>query len=342
MYVTHRAPGRPNLITEAEAAGEVFTAGFSMLMNSTKPSLTLVANPVAGRGRVADRIDSIKDRFFRKGFEVETLFTSGNGDHEKLTLPLNSSSSVVAVGGDGTVNTVLHTILSTSGTRGAHELPAIGVIPFGTGNAMIPAFGIPNSLDEAVETITSQHTREVDVGLVSRNGIINKVLLLWLGAGFDGVLMHTVSETRSGPLGLRGLFGRIPLAFTRVLRYPFHEIKVTLDDQPAFTCRSAMIANVGPLPLTANVAPFADASDGLFDVITTSNVRLGAWFRMSLAALRHRLDRVEGVNYLRARRVKLQAEGRVPVHIDGDAAGNLPLEVQIKPKAIRLIVPSTS
>lgn len=326
------------------AAGSAAFVDFisSSPMTKHNPRLLLVANPVAGRGRVATQISGIQNRFLALGFEVKTIFTSGVNDHAKLRLPLNPAESIVAVGGDGTVNTVLHSLLAAADGRSAKDLPAVGVIPFGTGNAMVPAFGIPRNISAAIRTIQAGRTRDVDVGLVARDGVLQRVFLLWLGAGFDGVLMHTVAETRTGTLGLARLLGRIPAAFIRIWKYPFHEIEVALDDQPAFTCRSAMIANVGHLPLHANVARFADASDGALEIITTSNDRLWAWTRMALAALRHRLDDAKGVNYLRGTRVRLRASGSVPVHIDGDAAGTLPLEVQIKPRAIRLIVPDSA
>ncbi len=302
-------------------------------------NILLVANPIAGRGRVNQRIGGIEDRFRRRGFTVHTVFTS---EGEEWRANLNSTmpwQTVVAVGGDGTVNAVIHSLLQGDFSQDNSPLPTLGIIPFGTGNASIPAFGIPARWEEAVENILSGRTREVDVGLVKQGGLLKKVFLLWLGAGLDGVVMHTISETRSGPLGVGGLLIRIPGALWRVKRYPFHEIQVEVDGQASFSSRSVMVANVGHIALMGNVARKADASDGKLELIATTHTRFWSWLFMGIAITFHRLDGFRGVQHLQGKKIKLTSPGKVPVHIDGDAAGTLPMEIEVQSQAIRLIVP---
>ena len=270
---------------------------------------------------------------------MDTALTAVGNTADLAAEAASRADVIVAAGGDGTINAIVRGVLLQSGHRPAEQLPALGILPFGTGNATVPAFGIPRRLDQALGVVAAGRTRLIDVGMVSHDGAEQDVFLLWLGAGLDAVVMHRISETRAGTLGLIGLLSRIPMALISYRRYPFHEIEVTLEDRPPFTCTTVMLANVGPVPLMGNVALRADASDGALEVISTSHVGFLDWLRIGIAAIRHRLEQCEGVHHERSTHIRITARERVPIQIDGDAAGTLPVEVNIKPHAIRLIVP---
>jgi|GEM_PF-5052664 len=299
----------------------------------------LIANPIAGRGEAKSSIPVIEESFRRHAVEVETIFTIPGGNGNLATLAVDKADAVVAAGGDGTVNAIVRSLLSQDSSRGAADLPAVGIIPMGTGNASIAAFGIPRRLRDAVDVVVRGRHREVDVGIVTRPGKGTEAFLLWLGAGLDGLVMHKIHQTRSGPLGLRGILARVPAAFGSFFRYPFHDIRVEVDGQPPVVCTSAMIANVGCIPLLGRVTSHADPSDGGMEILMTSHIGLWPWLRVVFAIFRHRLDSFNGVTLLRGSHIRLSTQGEVPVQMDGDASGYLPVEVMVKPRAIRLIVP---
>ncbi len=308
-------------------------------MNSQIQRIHLIINPVAGRGRAGAAAETIRRSFQTAGFRTPSSFSSPDQNHDSIKAIRSEVDAIVAVGGDGTANAVMQGILEGGVDRSCSELPALGIIPFGTGNATVSAFGIPRRLHDSFRAIMAGKARCIDVGVVVREDGRQEFFMLWLGAGLDAEVMHHISETRSGRLGVFGLLKRVPTAIVSSLRYPFHEIEVEIDDRAAFHATTVMIANVGHTGLMGNVAPKADASDGLLDVVSTSHVSPADWLHLVFSALQHRLDECEGVSLHQATRVKLKTRGHVPVHIDGDAAGKLPVEVTVKPHAIRLIVP---
>jgi diacylglycerol kinase (ATP) len=301
--------------------------------------ILLLANPIAGRGKVKSLLPIIERAFRSHAMQVETIFTTLEGNENPVRSAIGLVDTVVAVGGDGTVNAIIRSLMSQGLAGNAEELPAIGIIPLGTGNATTSAFSIPRRLSDAIDVVAKGRKRKVDVGVVTRGGAVSGVFFLWLGAGLPGVVMHKIQQTRKGPLGLRRLLARAPAAFMGCFRYPFHEMLVEVDDQPSFICTSALIANVGCIPLLGEITSCPDPSDGQMEIITTSHARVFPWLKVFLAVRANRLDSLEGVNRLLGRRFRLSSRGEVPVQIDGDASGFLPLDVTVKPGTIQLIMP---
>ena len=87
------------------------------------------------------------------------------------------------------------------------------------------------------------------------------------------------------------------------------------------------------------IEPDADGTDGLFDVILFQ--KAGIWnglkYVWKIARNRHLDD--PSVVRLRGERVSIQSDQRVPLQIDGDLQGQLPISLQLIPKAISLLLP---
>jgi len=75
--------------------------------------------------------------------------------------------TLVAAGGDGTVNAVAALCYE-------HDLP-LGVIPLGTFNYFARAIGIPTNREEALDALGSDHTRTVSAGFVHEHLFLNNV-----------------------------------------------------------------------------------------------------------------------------------------------------------------------
>jgi diacylglycerol kinase family enzyme len=87
-------------------------------------------------------------------------------------------------------------------------------------------------------------------------------------------------------------------------------------------------------------APEADGTDGLLDVCTLrrGSTRHGLYYLAALAVRRH--QRLADCRVFRSSRLRVEAEGEVPYQLDGDFAGYLPVEVDVVPDRLSLLVPS--
>ena len=79
--------------------------------------------------------------------------------------------------------------------------------------------------------------------------------------------------------------------------------------------------------------------DGLLDVVVVKEIRRSRILKYGWAVLTNRIASMSGVEYLQAKELKLSSKGRVPVETDGDAAGELPVNVTVQPHALRVLVP---
>ena len=69
------------------------------------------------------------------------------------------STTVVAAGGDGTVNAVASVVVRNNAT--------LGVLPLGTLNHFAKDLGVPIDLEAAIENVTTGRIIQVDVGKVN-------------------------------------------------------------------------------------------------------------------------------------------------------------------------------
>jgi len=66
---------------------------------------------------------------------------------------------IVAAGGDGTIADVIQGIMES----GRRKDVALGIVPFGSGNAFITSLGIPKNIARAIKVINEGLTRKIDL-----------------------------------------------------------------------------------------------------------------------------------------------------------------------------------
>src|SRR5947208_682989 len=95
-----------------------------------------IINPSAGGGAINQIQDKLRARLQTLGISGEFAKTTGPGDATKMAAAAISSgaTTVVAVGGDGTVNEVVNGI--------SKDQVAVGIIPIGHTNFLANRLGI--------------------------------------------------------------------------------------------------------------------------------------------------------------------------------------------------------
>lgn len=227
--------------------------------------------------------------------------------------------TMVAAGGDGTVNEVLNGIDPAVCT--------MGILPVGTMNVLASELGIPPGLEEAVALVRSGHSRRLDFG--TANG---RRFLQLAGAGFDA---ETVRSTDPATKRMLGPWSYV-LTAARLAVAPAPLLRVLPEGHREMRAAMVLVGNGrhygGPFPFF----PLASMSDGLLDV------RI---FPASgpLDLLRYMHEVVSGggssVPYLRVPRVRVEADGGVAFEVDGEFAGESQVDFGIVPLGINVISP---
>ena len=169
---------------------------------------------------------------------------------------------VLAVGGDGTVNECVNGIFCQDAV--ATTAVTLGVMPIGTGNDWARGLRMPKDYAEVAALMAAGTSRLHDVGLAEFDDGGKSHLRYFInvaGIGFDAHVVESLPDRTLGPMAyLVGLVKGL-LSYTAVsLRLTFTERKL---ETRAFVLFFAIGRYCGS---GMNVAPQAEADDGLFDV----------------------------------------------------------------------------
>ncbi len=274
-----------------------------------------------------------------RGVKAEIFFTNADPQNDDLDSAILNAEKIIAVGGDGTLNRVARPILLCS--KPEAPLPAVAFFPLGTGNVAARAFHLPRHIPDMVDLVVSDTRLKIDAGIVSREGVPCAVFLLWFGAGLDGALIHAVAKSRAchGYTGSRLILQYIletPLTF---FTYPFPKVEVK-SKQINGEFAGVILANIGLLGL-GSVTRKADPQDGLVNLLAAQPRSRLSWCLSGLLAAAHGFDLCPGVSRSKERLVHLSANEWVPVQIDGEPWGPLPVSIEIRKAALSLIAPDT-
>ena len=224
--------------------------------------VTLIHNPGAGDAEHAS--DELSRMLSGAGYEVDYRSTEDDDFEGALA---GARGMVVVAGGDGTVRKVAKRLVG----RGV----PLGVLPLGTANNIAQSLGLGGDAGELAEGLRSARRMKFDVG-VARGPWGAEYFFEGFGLGlFTDVMTELDAREEREP----ALFERAadPLATAlRALRealpgYRAHDLRLRLDGEDLsgrYLMVEAMnISRVGP---NLFLAPDADPSDGLLDVVVVS------------------------------------------------------------------------
>jgi diacylglycerol kinase family enzyme len=177
------------------------------------PPIAVILNTHSGdRGGVSPG-QTLEALFRANGRSVKISLAKEQGLKQLAEQSVRGESDlIVAAGGDGTIACVAAALVGTSKT--------LGVLPLGSLNHFSKDLGIPQELGEAVRTVVTGHSIQVDVGEVNGRIFVNNSCL--------GVypLMVSDREAQQHRLG-RGKWLAFVWATLRVLRrYPLLEMRI--------------------------------------------------------------------------------------------------------------------
>jgi diacylglycerol kinase (ATP) len=292
----------------------------------------IIINPVSGprrRGTGAERVDLAMRALERLGASGAVRLTERAGHAHELALEaaMSGADLVMAWGGDGTINEVGRALVQHEGA--GVPVPALGIIPGGSGNGLARELKIPFDPPQAIEHALRSTVRSVDAGELGERLFFNVA-----GIGLDAHVAALVS-TR---IHHRGLLPYLAASARDLLRYQPVDYTSDIDGRRMHT--SALIlafANSKQWGFGAQIAPRADLEDGLLDfVVVQASGFLGNMARIPSLFLR-RIDRRHGIDTHRVREVTIRSREAMLFHVDGEAVqGSDTLVARVHPGALLL------
>jgi YegS/Rv2252/BmrU family lipid kinase len=257
-------------------------------------------------------------------FNIAVTMSKGHAIDLALNAVKEKFSSVIAVGGDGTINEVAQGLFGSQ--------VALGIVPRGSGNGLARHLGISLDPVEAISDLFTSHAVDIDTFTV--NG---KLSLNVSGIGFDGHITNLF-----GAKGQRGLLGYVALSVKEFLGYP--EITATISwdenqiDRQAFI---VAIANSSQYGNNARIAPLASVRDGLLHINIVKKI---PFYRIDFlySIFSGTANESSFCEILEVQSAKIVTSKPVRLHIDGE-----PYEMQdtfiikIRPQSMPVLLSNT-
>ena len=236
--------------------------------------------------------------------------------------------TVVAGGGDGTVNAIACRLIDSD--------VVLGVLPLGTLNHFAKDLGLPTDLRQAVQVLARGNVVSIDVGEVNGTFFINNSSL----GLYPSIVRQREEHQRLG----RGKWHAFVRAFWTILgRYPLLKVHITIDGNELV--RKTPIVFIGNNEYEIHglsLGTRARMDRGELSLYVTRDVgRLGL-VRLAARALVGRLRDDQDFDAFSARELWIETRrGSVPVATDGEVAPmRPPLRYRIRPGALRVLAPA--
>jgi diacylglycerol kinase (ATP) len=240
-----------------------------------------------------------------KGHTVRARVTWEPGDGAVLAREAveAGADTVIACGGDGTVNEVVNGL---EGTR-----VAFGIIPAGTANDFARQVGIPEDPNAAMDIILRRKPVVIDTAAMNGRRFLN--------VSSGGIGAEATAET---PPGAKASLGPVAYFISGLRKLAGFEPRRALFEAPGFRLEDDfLLFAVGNARATGGgtlVTPRASVRDGLLDVCI-----VGAMPRKEFAKLVLRVKQgdhleSEGVRYLQVPWFRMTSAEPTTVNLDGE------------------------
>lgn len=242
--------------------------------------------------------------------------------------------TIVAAGGDGTINEVLNGIADAPD---GFTRSRLAVIPLGTVNVFAKELGLPMNLNRAWDVIVKGREIRIDaprVDFQSDGKPARRYFAQLAGAGLDARAIQLVSWKLKKKVG--------PIA------YVVAGLKAIRENQPTLEIHREGQRTAGQLVLVGNgryyggrlhIFPHADLRDGLLDICIFPKADWSTLFHCGASLLASaRLPRSRAQHF-RAETFHLVGTPGTSFEVDGEFAGQLPASFSVEPLALRVVVP---
>lgn len=298
-------------------------------MASSREKIAFIINPASGirpkRGlshQILDNIDAAR-------YEAEIFQTQIPGHATSITREALSRGvrKIIAVGGDGTVNEIARALIGTQGI--------LGIIPRGSGNGLARHFRIPISLARAMSVLSEGKVIPLDYGMIN-----DIPFFCTAGVGFDAHVGKKFAE-----LPARGIATYVKASVLEFFRYRSHDYTFRIQGHK-FTKKAFLVtfANASQFGNEAYIAPHANASDGLIDMVIFSPFPVTSVPDLGVRLFTRRIDKSRYIDIIHCREAEIELDTPVGViHYDGEpgTTGNK-VQVKVRKGGLHILVPGVT
>ncbi len=268
---------------------------------------------------------------------LQVSYTHKKDDARRLCAALKPGEYdfVLAVGGDGTVNEVITGLYESQS-----DIPLM-ILPAGTTNDFAAALGLPRSVEGVCDTIRAGHSMAIDIGRFNDTYFFNVA-----AGGLLSEVAHCV------PSEMKTAFGRMAYLLEggkKILENKFETTPLIFEIDGVEECHDVyffIVANSTSVGGYNKISPTSKINDGVLELLIVKKLD----FFTALPAMMQiqsgsHVNNEKLFEYRKVQRVHIRSveEGKFfPLDYDGEFGGELPLDIEIIPNAVKLLIPVNS
>ncbi|MCR5504308.1 MAG: diacylglycerol kinase family lipid kinase [Elusimicrobiaceae bacterium] len=287
--------------------------------------IRFIINPNAGKHKNLKSLEKDIKNIFP---QAEIIYTKYAGNAKELALEASKKNyeTVIAVGGDGTINEVVQGLVN-SGT-------ALGIIPCGSGNGFARLIKMPlkNNL-KCLEIIKQNHTKKIDVGQLNNEYFLNVA-----GLGFDAIIAHKFATSKR-----RGKLPYFQIGIKEFFNFKAEKYTLTFagGTKKEIAPMVLTVANGTQYGCDFHIAPKALLDDSFLDMVEIKPTNI---LKLLLGLPNFLKDGLTPVCLTETQKIKeIDIEGKTPFyyHIDGEprVCESGKLKIKTLPKSLIILMP---
>lgn len=287
-----------------------------------KQAIWFIVNPISGGKKVHQSIAQLIDNQLDKNiYSPKICYTEYAGHATEIAAEAVKTGipTVVAIGGDGTVNEVGKALIRTN--------TALGIIPTGSGNGLARELEIPLKAAKAIESLNTPVSKIIDVCYAN-----DVPFFCTAGIGFDAHCAEIFSKTKG-----RGMLNYVKVGFTEYWKYKPLKCIFGASKYDVF---SITFGNASQFGNDAYITPTAIIDDGLIDCTIINPPSAFQALSMIGQLFNGNIHSSELSENYRGTKFKVSTEQNLLIHYDGEPLrlNTNELTISISEKSLRVII----
>ncbi|WP_047865275.1 diacylglycerol/lipid kinase family protein [Rubrobacter aplysinae] len=283
----------------------------------------IIGNRGAGRAGGEGKLERCAEILESGGIEAE-IWPTEYPEHATELAAKAGDGLIVAAGGDGTVNEIINGISAEA---------TLGILPLGTANVLARELDLPMRLEAACKRIIRGQTIDIDVGVATDCESVERRFACMAGIGFDASVIGEVDPHMKRHLKTSAF---TLTAFQVYFKSEMPKFELTHGDE-VYTTQFAIVANTSHYGGDFKVIDEVSLTSGELSVVRVEKV--GSLLRPDYLGRIFARQPLSGFSpTFSGAEVSARALGeKVPVQLDGEIWGCLPMSFRVDPSSLRVI-----
>ena len=303
-----------------------------------------IVNAVARSGKAEKTWEMLQNTIDAADIPYAVLKTQHTGHSTELAIEIcekaGENDKIIVFGGDGTLNGVINGLSEKNA-------PALGFIPFGSGNDFARGLGLPTDPNEALNAILhSKNVRTLDLGEVACGDNTRRFCISG-GAGYDAGVCEELDRSRIKKILNKLHAGKLAyfvIGFKHWLSHPKVAGEIIVDGKDSIRFDRLSFVSAHNLKYEGGGYPFAPGADPEDGRLSLCIVAIRSRLKFFCALLPSKAKegwhaKFKGTKLINCKNAVLKTEKKLAVHTDGEVLGKYDdITFRILPARLRLLV----